>query len=48
MEIYSERIDKFSDYFVVCGLDLKTGLEPDFISGVYIHSIQTFVLRHSQ
>jgi len=24
---------RFSDYFVICGLDLDTGLEPDRFSG---------------
>lgn len=27
------RINRFADYFVICGLDLDTGLEPDRFSG---------------
>lgn len=29
------RINRFADYFVICGLDLDTGLEPDRFSGEY-------------
>lgn len=27
------RLNRFADYFVICGLDLDTGLEPDRFSG---------------
>lgn len=27
------RVNRFADYFVICGLDLDTGLEPDRFSG---------------
>ena len=27
------RFNRFADYFVICGLDLDTGLEPDRFSG---------------
>lgn len=33
------RIDKFADYFAICGLDLKSGLEPDHFAGTYLCSI---------
>jgi hypothetical protein len=26
-------MNKFADYFVICGLDLNSGLEPDKFSG---------------
>lgn len=26
---------RFADYFVICGLDLDTGLEPDRFAGMY-------------
>lgn len=30
--------NRFADYFVICGLDLDTGLEPDrFAGNVYTH-----------
>lgn len=29
------RMNRFADYFVICGLDLDTGLEPDRFSGEY-------------
>lgn len=27
--------NRFADYFVICGLDLDTGLEPDRFAGTY-------------
>ncbi|KAB0371158.1 hypothetical protein FD755_017567 [Muntiacus reevesi] len=27
---------RFADYFVICGLDTETGLEPDELSDAYI------------
>lgn len=27
--------NRFADYFVICGLDLDTGLEPDRFAGMY-------------
>lgn len=27
--------NRFADYFVICGLDLDTGLEPDRFAGEY-------------
>lgn len=27
---------RFADYFVVCGLDVKSGLEPDQLSGLFV------------
>lgn len=30
------RLNRFADYFAICGLDLDTGLEPDRFSGEYI------------
>lgn len=27
--------NRFADYFVICGLDLDTGLEPDRLAGTY-------------
>lgn len=29
----SSMISRFADYFVICGLDLDTGLEPDRFAG---------------
>jgi hypothetical protein len=29
----SSGIDRFADYFVICGLDLSSGLEPDRFAG---------------
>lgn len=29
--------NRFADYFVICGLDLDTGLEPDRFAGTYAH-----------
>lgn len=32
--------NRFADYFVICGLDLDTGLEADRFAGMYItHSV---------
>lgn len=31
------QTNRFADYFVICGLDLDTGLEPDRFAGTYIH-----------
>lgn len=28
--------NRFADYFVICGLDLDTGLEPDRFAGEYM------------
>lgn len=28
--------NRFADYFVICGLDLDTGLEPDRFAGMYL------------
>lgn len=28
-----EKVDRFADYFAVCGLDLKSGLELYYFSG---------------
>ncbi|XP_065226649.1 DENN domain-containing protein 5B [Planococcus citri] len=33
MESFSEKTDRFADYFAVCGLDLKSGLELYYFSG---------------
>lgn len=34
--------NRFADYFVICGLDLDTGLEPDRFAGkVYYYSYST-------
>lgn len=41
--------NRFADYFVICGLDLDTGLEPDRIAGtysIYTHAIQLWVNAH--
>jgi hypothetical protein len=37
---------RFADYFVICGLDLKTGLEPDVISGTYDVNIMLCFHKH--
>jgi hypothetical protein len=29
----SSGTDRFADYFVICGLDLSSGLEPDRFAG---------------
>lgn len=29
-------INRFADYFVICGLDLEDGLEPDRFAGTYL------------
>lgn len=31
--------NRFADYFVICGLDLDTGLEPDRFAGTYSSNI---------
>lgn len=46
MEAFADRIDKFTDYFITCGLDLKTGLEPDFVLGKLIKLITLNVGYH--
>lgn len=33
---------RFADYFVICGLDLNTGLEINVISGVYVFLVVPF------
>ena len=30
-----DQTNRFADYFVICGLDLDTGLEPDRFAGKY-------------
>lgn len=30
---------RFADYFVICGLDLTSGLEPDSFAGKYSETI---------
>lgn len=32
-QIQSSMKTRFADYFVICGLDLDTGLEPDRFAG---------------
>lgn len=29
-------INRFAEYFVICGLDLEDGLEPDRFAGMYL------------
>lgn len=31
-------MSKFADYFVICGLDLNSGLEPDKYAGDNLHA----------
>ena len=42
------QFSRFADYFVICGLDLDTGLEPDRFAGkfrdIYLNSKYTYVL----
>lgn len=40
--------NRFADYFVICGLDLDTGLEPDRFAGMYCnaHTFNT-IYSHS-
>lgn len=33
-------INRFADYFVICGLDLEDGLEPDRFAGTYLHKFE--------
>lgn len=33
---FSSGSCRFADYFVICGLDTESGLEPDELSGEYI------------
>lgn len=34
MDSVATKTDKFADYFVICGLDLKSGLESDRLAGL--------------
>lgn len=41
--------NRFADYFVVCGLDLNSGLEPDKLAGIIyylIHCIMFITYVH--
>ena len=38
---------RFTDYFVVCGLDVEAGLEPDQLSGKEIYGISQGRRRRS-
>lgn len=31
----TSNTNRFADYFVICGLDLDTGLEPDRFAGMF-------------
>lgn len=34
MDIKCTKTTRFADYFVICGLDLNSGLEPDKFAGM--------------
>lgn len=40
----SSSRNRFVDYFVICGLDLNSGLEPDLVAGrpVSVTKIQSY------
>lgn len=42
------QLTRFSDYFVICGLDLENGLEADLYSGeISFASLEVFLnLKH--
>lgn len=36
---------RFADYFVICGLDLDTGLEPDRFAGKYLFMFYKIIVK---
>lgn len=39
---------RFADYFVICGLDLDTGLEPDRFAGTYSYILLNITVLRFQ
>lgn len=35
-ESVQQQFTRFADYFVICGLDLDSGLEPDLFAGTWV------------
>lgn len=46
-KIKSTAFNRFADYFVICGLDPDTGLEPDRFAGMYTSFYQYYYHYHN-
>lgn len=44
-ENIKQKMNKFADYFVICGLDFNSGLEPDKYGGEFKTMIKFFYTR---
>lgn len=42
-KIQNSANNRFADYFVICGLDLNSGLEPDKFAGIVINNYIMFL-----
>lgn len=50
LDTLDNETSRFADYFVICGLDLHSGLELDRLAGWFSHAIYLYqsFLRFSQ